>query len=242
MDDTSLEEIKRLREKMIEEARRVIKDNDPSHDFDHALRVLGNAEYIAKTEGGDLRIIIPAALFHDVVNYAKDDPKSKYAPEESVIIAREILKKYPEYNDEKIAKVEKAIIEHSYSKGIRPESQESRIVQDADRLEVTGAIAIMRTFCSTGQMRRRFYHSEDPFCEKREPDSHIYALDLFYKRLLKVGEVMNTETAKRLAEKRTNFLYYFLEQLKEELDFFVSCKVRGVHKIKKIKLDKGGRD
>lgn len=206
-----------LRKRLIEEAEEIISNNDPSHDLGHALRVLGNAQYIAQFEGGDFEVIIPAALFHDVINYPKDAPKAKYAAEESARVVRGILEKLPDYSREKIARVEKAIVEHSYSNGIRPESLDSKIVQDADRLEATGAIAIMRTFCSTGQMRRKFYNPEDPFCEQREPDSLFYAVDLFYKRLLKVKDSMNTETAKRLAEKRTRFLYDFLEQLKEEI-------------------------
>lgn len=206
-----------LKNRLVEEARKSIKEDDPSHDLSHSLRVLGNAEYITQFERGDLEVIIPAALFHDVVNYPKDNLKSKYAAEESARVVRIILEKFSDYNKEKIAKVERAIIEHSYSNGIRPESLESKIVQDADRLEVTGAIAIMRTFCSTGQMGRRFYNPKDPFCEKRDPDSLLYAVDLFYKRLLKVKDLMNTETAKKLAEKRTRFLYDFLKQLKDEI-------------------------
>ena len=207
----------KLRNKLIEEARTVIKDDDPSHDLEHALRVLNNAEYIAQFEGGDLEIIIPAALFHDVVNYPKDDPRSKYAPEESARVVRKILEKSQGYKKEKIKRVERAIIQHSYSKGIKPESLNSKIVQDADRLEATGAISIMRTFCSAGQMKNKFYNSKDPFCERREPDSLSYAIDLFYKRLLKIKDLMNTNTAKTLAEKRTRFLYTFLEQLRDEL-------------------------
>ncbi len=209
--------MKDLRQRLIEEARIVIGDSDPSHDLSHALRVLSNAEYIVNFEGGDLEIIIPAALFHDVVNYQKDDQRAKYAAEESARVIRGILEKLPDYNGEKIARVETAIIEHPYNNGIRPESLDSKIVQDADRLEATGAIAIMRTFCSTGQMKRKFYNSEDPFCEQREPNSLFYAVDLFYKRLLKIKDLMNTETAKRLAEKRTRYLYDFLEQLREEI-------------------------
>jgi len=208
--------MKNLRNILIEEAKGIIEDNDPSHDLDHALRVLGNAEYIAKIEGGDLEVIVPAALFHDAVNYSKDDPRAKYAGEESAKVVKKLLEKFPNYSKDKIARVETAIIEHSYSKNIQPESLDSKIVQDADRLEATGAISIMRTFCSTGQMKRKFYHTEDPFCEQREPGN--YAVDLFYKRLLKVKDLMNTETARGLAEKRTRFLYGFLEQLGEEIE------------------------
>ena len=90
-------------------------------------------------------------------------------------------------------------------------------MQDADRLEATGAIAIMRTFCSTGQMKRKFYNPEDPFCRNHEPDPLNYAIDLFYKRLLKVKDLMNTKTAIELAEKRTEFLRQFIIQLEKEI-------------------------
>mgnify|MGYP002642074590 FL=1 len=205
-----------LKTKLIEKARRIIDDKDPSHDLAHALRVLRNAEYIADFEGGDLGVIIPAALFHDVIVYPKHSSKSKYSARDSAILAREILESLG-YCKDKISLVEEAILEHSYGKGIKPERLESQIVQDADRLEAVGAIAIMRTFCSTGQMQRKLYHFSDPFCVDRKPDAKAQALDLFYDRLLKVGQTMNTETARNLAGVRTKFLYQFLEQLESEL-------------------------
>ncbi|MBI5065484.1 HD domain-containing protein [Candidatus Woesearchaeota archaeon] len=206
-----------LRSQLIEKARKVVQNKDPSHDFSHALRVLANAEYIASIEGGDLEIIIPAALFHDVVNHPKNSPKSECASEQSAKYAKKILEKIKNYDKNKIRMVEEAIVEHSYSKGIKPKRLESKIVQDSDRLEATGAIAIMRTFCSSGQMKNKFYNSEDPFCKFRKPDSLKYAIDLFYQRLLIVKNKMNTETAKKLAKKRTEFLHKFLKQLKEEI-------------------------
>ncbi len=113
--------------------------------------------------------------------------------------------------------VKKCILECSFSKGIIPDLLESRILQDSDGLEATGAISIMRTYSSTGQMKRPFYNSRDPFCETREPDTMNFALDLFYERLLKVGERMHTETAKVIAKRRTEFLLVFLEEFKQEL-------------------------
>lgn len=59
------------------------RGNDPSHDYAHALNVLSNCEQIAAAEGGDMDILYPAALLHDVVIYPKNHPKSELAPEES---------------------------------------------------------------------------------------------------------------------------------------------------------------
>jgi uncharacterized protein len=190
--------------------------NDPSHDFNHAVRTLNLATEIGKREGADFDILVPAALFHDVIVYRKDIPASKNEANESAELAEKILKKIKEFPRKKIAKVLTAIRHCSFSKGIRPDFLEAAILQDADRLEATGAISIMRTFSSGGQMNRPLYGANDPFCKKRRP-SFEFALDLFFNRLLVVEKGMHTKYAKKLARGRTVFLKKFLKQLKLEL-------------------------
>jgi uncharacterized protein len=206
-----------IRERLIAIATEKLSGNDPSHDFEHALRVLHNAEHISEYEKADSDVIVPAALFHDAVIYPKDDPRSKSAPDESAILSKAILGSISDYPKEKISLVEEAIRQCSFSKNISPSTIEAKVLQDADRLEATGAISIMRTFASTGQMGRPFYHPDDPFCDRREPQPLSYALDLFYERLLVVGKKMHTEAAKKIAQERTDFLQKFLEQLRKEI-------------------------
>lgn len=208
---------KKLKSELLKIARQKIKDTDPSHDFSHALRVLANAEFITQKEKADLDVVVPAALFHDVVNYPKNSPRAKHASDNSAKATKKILEKIKIFPKNKIEKVRLAIQQCSFSKGIVPKLLESKILQDADGLEATGAIAIMRTFSSTGQMKRPFYHPTDPFCENHEPCSHNHAVDLFYIRLLKVMGRMHTRTARKLAKKRTAFLHQFLNELKLEL-------------------------
>ncbi len=207
-----------IRQQLIKIAKEKIPNHDVSHDFEHTLRVLANAERIAKEEHGDLEIVIPAALFHDLIVYPKDHPDRFKSQEESATWAELILQTLDTYPQEKIALVKTCILECSFSKGIVPALLESKILQDADGLEATGAISIMRTYASTWQMKRPFYNSEDPFCEHREPDASQFALDLFYVRLLKVAERMHTQTAKQIAQRRTDFLIQFLDEFKLELE------------------------
>ncbi len=207
-----------LKKQLINIAKERIPNTDVSHDFEHTLRVLANAERIAEEEHGDIDIVIPAALFHDLIVYPKDHPDRSKSQEESAEAAVWILNNIEDYPKEKIDKVATCILECSFSKGIVPALLESKILQDADGLEATGAISIMRTYASTGQMKRPFYHSEDPFCEHREPDASQFALDLFYVRLLKVAERMHTQTAKNIAKRRTDFLIQFLDEFKLELE------------------------
>lgn len=206
-----------LRERLINITKEKIRSDDPSHDILHILRVLANAEYIANKEGGDLDIVIPGALFHDLICYDKNDPRDKYSISESAEMASKILKEIEEYPKEKIKKVKSAILSTSFTHGKETENLEDEIVQASDMLEAVGAISIMRTFSSGGKMNRKFYDITDPFGERRNFDDMKYSIDLFYTRLLKIKDRIKTNTAKEIAERRTKIVIEFLEEFKREL-------------------------
>lgn len=207
---------KELKEKLISIARQKQTKNDPSHDFQHVLRVLNLAMRIGKEEKADLDILIPAVLFHDIIMYGKNHPNSKNEASKSADFTEKVLKNIKKYPQEKIDSVVFCIKQCSFSKGIKPDLLESKILQDADRLEATGAISIMRTFSSCGQMNIPFYDPKDPFC-KKGAIAFRSDLDLFYLRLLKVEKGMHTTLAKQIAKRRTDFLKKFLNELRLEL-------------------------
>lgn len=209
---------KLLKDKLVKIAEEKQTKDDPSHDFQHILRVTNLAEKIAKDEEGDLDIVLPSALFHDSVVYLKNSPESKNETEESAEYAEKVLKELDEYPQHKIEEVKICIRQCSFSKGIIPDTLEAKILQDADRLEATGAISIMRTFSSGGQMNRPFYLPEDPFCKKINSIPFSSGIELFYKRLLLVEKGMYTNRAKDIAKRRTKFLEDFLVELKLELE------------------------
>ncbi len=189
---------------------------DPSHDFQHILRVLNLAIKIGKSVKADLDIIIPAALFHDIVVYRKDTHQSRNESDESAEVAGRILESINEYPKEKNEKVKICIKQCSFTKGIVPDLLESKVLQDADLLESTGAISIMRTFSSGGQMNRTFYNQKSPFFEKGEINFPS-GVGLFYRRLLIAEKRMHTKFAKKIAKRRTKFLMTFLNEFKKEL-------------------------
>lgn len=207
--------------KLLELAEPYYPSKDPSHDYGHICRVFAYAHHLWIQEGGDFDIIAAGAIFHDCLNYPKKDPRSPLSAEHSAQEAEKILKGIPKFPRAKIGRVTTCILEHSFSKGIKPKSLESMIVQDADRLESTGIIALMRTFGSCGAMGRTFFNWQDPFCESdRLPDAKRFGLDLVYSRLLKVSSTMNTKSAKKLAKESDTRIKDFLSLLKEETKFF----------------------
>lgn len=207
----------KLKNQLIEIAKLKIKNNDPSHDFYHSLRVMHLAEKISKKENADLDIIIPASLFHDIIAYPKNRPESRNSSDESAYYAEKLLRNIGSFPKFKINKVCNAIKLCSFTKALKPNFLEAKILQDADGLESMGAISIMRTFSSTGIMNKVFYNSLDPFCKKRKPNDNKYALDLFFTRLLTVKERLHTKTANDMATRRIRFLKDFLIELKLEL-------------------------
>ena len=193
-----------------------IMHNDTAHDFDHIMRVYKNAQQIIKKEKVNETLVLSAVLLHDIASFPKSDKRSKNSSIESAKKAKTILKKY-DFTSDEITIVCDAISEHSFSQKKIPKTIEGKILQDADRLDALGAIGIARVFATGGSLRRQFYNLDDPFCKKRIPDDKIWTLDHFFEKLLKLEFLMNTNSGKIEAKKRTKILKNFLKQLKHEI-------------------------
>src|SRR5580700_184411 len=113
--------------------------DDAAHDLAHVHRVVRNAVWLAQTEAAALEVVLPAAWLHDCVNVPKSSPERKQASRLAAAEAIRLLKAggYPAVWHGGIAH---AIEAHSFSAGIRPETAEAKIVQDADRLDALGSI------------------------------------------------------------------------------------------------------
>lgn len=203
-------------EKLKGQVRKKVGKNDPAHDFEHIMRVYNNARRLARMERVNPRLVLAAALLHDIVSYPKSDPRSKNSSVESAAKAKQILAKY-RYTVEEIKIISDAIRDHSFSKGAIPETIVGKILQDADRLDAIGAIGIARTFSVGGAEKRSFYNSDDPFCKARNPDDTRWTLDHFYRKLLLLEKKMNTNSAKLEARKRVKTMTRFLDALREEI-------------------------
>jgi uncharacterized protein len=192
------------------------KASDSAHDFQHVMRVYKNAKKICKKENANEKLVLSAALLHDLVSYPKSDKRSKLSSMESAIESKKILKKY-NFSLEEIQIISDAIHDHSFSRNKIPTTIEGKILQDADRLDALGAIGIARVFAVGGFEKRSFYSVQDPFCKNRLPEDKIWTLDHFYRKLLKLESLMNTKSGRIEAKKRTKVLKDFLIQLKKEI-------------------------
>ncbi len=189
---------------------------DGAHDRGHVRRVVANARHLAELEGAQLAVVIPAAWLHDCVVIPKDSPQRRQASRLAAARASEFLNAN-DYPARYIPAVEHAIAAHSFSAGIRPETLEARVVQDADRLDAIGAVGIARCFALGGEMGTPFYDLDEPFPLHRPADDSAYVVDHFYVKLLRLAEMMTTEAGRAEAALRTAFMEDFLGQLGDEI-------------------------
>lgn len=199
-----------------EKIREKFLNEDPAHDFLHFSRVVKIAKELTRKENAKIEIVMPAAWLHDFVLVPKNDPKREQASSLSAEAAIQFLKEI-NYPDQHFTEIKHAIRAHSYSAGIRPETVEAQIIQDADRLDALGAIGIARCFVTAGLLKNKLYSSIDPFCEKRPPNDRENTIDHFYKKLLNLEAKLNTPSAKEEGVRRTQVLRQYLKDLSLEI-------------------------
>ncbi len=192
---------KEIVQKALEFTKRKLGNEKTGHDFWHAYRVWRLAKFIAKKEGIAQTLEIElAAILHDIAD------RKTFGEEKGMEMIRNFLR-VNELSNEQIEKICEIISNISFSKGKVPESVEGKIVQDADRLDAIGAIGIARCFAYGGKNDRVIYDPENI------KDTSIWH---FYEKLLKLKDLMHTQTAKEIAEKRHNFMKLFLEEFFKE--------------------------
>lgn len=190
-------------ERAMDYARRVFAGDSSGHDFDHTLRVFHLATTIAKKENADLEIVQLAALLHDVDD-RKLSPQTYENKDNAVAFLQE-----NGVDQEKIKLIVEIISQISFSAGNgAPRTMEGKCVQDADRLDAIGAIGIGRAFAFGGSRGRQIH---DP-----EGKDKTTTIQHFYDKLLLLKERMNTESGKKLARQRHQFMEDFLHRFYAE--------------------------
>ena len=216
----------------------IFKDDSSGHDIEHSLRVFKNAIDISlnilsnnKEIKLNIFIIALSAILHDVDDYKLKANNNTNNPNQNLI---SFLEKNNINKKEDIDLIKEIIADVSFKAGETkiPKTLEGKIVQDADRLDAIGAIGIARAFAFGGSKKRKIYdvnnieelykRNFEPFNmdnisfeqyknEKKDTVTH------FYEKLLKLENMMNTEQAKIIAHKRTEFMKNYLKELFGEI-------------------------
>lgn len=209
---------------IIEKTKEFVKNKlygeGSGHDWFHIERVYNLSRFLANEEKADNFIVEMTALLHDI-----DDWKFSNGTKTNTTITEEFLNSV-NVDKESINKIITIIKTMSFKGGVVDSTQntiEGMIVQDADRLDAIGAIGIARTFAYGGSKNRPIY---DPniapinFTSLEEvKNAENHTINHFYEKLLKLKDLMNTDSAKIIAEKRHKFMEDFLKEFYSEWNF-----------------------
>ena len=196
--------------------RETFRSDFSGHDASHTMRVYKTALRIAENEHADQTVVALAALLHDV-----DD--IKLSPKTHREKARAVSFMQAHGLPAETVKTVCGIIEEVSFAGmdsVTPETIEGKCVQDADRLDAIGAVGIGRAFAYGGSHGRAMY---DPaVAPTPDMDAKAYrqhkstTINHFYEKLFLLKDMLNTKTAKAIAEHRDAFMHAFLEEFLRE--------------------------
>lgn len=186
------------------------------HSLDHAIRVYKNAKAILMLEGGNERIVLISALVHDVI-----DPKlfDNHREQQAKLL---IFLQTLGCSQSELEQIFYIIENISYKggNGEPVKTLEAQIVQDADRLDAIGAIGIGRTFMYGGSKGSKMYDENISVMEFEDEATYRNhqgtVINHFYEKLFKLKDLMNTETAKKIANQRHEFMVTFVEEFLNE--------------------------
>lgn len=196
------------------EIREIFSNDSGGHDYWHSVRVYRNAMKISEYEGGDRTVIALSAILHDV-----DD--IKLFDTHNYENARKIMSRNGVSSEIQDAVI-KIISEVSFrgAESITPSETEGKIVQDADRLDALGAVGIARTFAFGGSNGLDIYNPDIVPVNIENAADYLEhrssSVNHFYEKLFLIKDMMNTETARRIAETRDKYMHDFLNEFMSE--------------------------
>ncbi len=205
LDDSVFEKIRERSEEFLRHSH---------HSKSHVDRVYNLAVRIGRKENADLDILKAATLLHDIARAMEDEGEIDDHAAEGAKMARKILEE-ADFPKEKIEEVVHCIEVHRFRKGEEAKSLEAKILQDADRLDIIGAIGLARVFARGGWANLPIYEPSIPPKEKYDGRS-LTSINHIYEKILKAKDTMNTRTAKHIAEGRHKFVEQFLERFLKE--------------------------
>jgi uncharacterized protein len=204
--------------KIVQYVKNTLAGAEGGHDWFHIERVWKNAKLIASGEECDLEVVELAALLHDIADSKFHGGDEEIGPKTAANWLRS--QNYPQDRIDRIASIIRAISYKGGANEHEDHSIEFHIVQDADRLDAIGAIGIARTFNYGGFKNRAIY---DPsiapnlnMTKEQYKKSTAPTINHFYEKLLLLKDLMNTESGKRIAEQRHQYMEGFLNQFYNE--------------------------
>ena len=216
------------------EAHMLSHMTDAAHDKEHVYRVLYTALDIAGTEPqADRDILAAACLLHDIGREAQFQNPALCHAEEGSKMAYAFLLELG-WEETRAAHVRDCVLTHRFRTDRRPATIEAKILFDADKLDVTGAIGVARTLMYGGEIGQALYHLDEAGAILTAPDSAPSFFREYNYKLRTTADTLHTPRAKELARGRRAAMDAFSDALLAEVS---SCYDRGKPYLEQLYLN-----
>ena len=205
--------------------------DDSAHDAQHIYRVLHGALVIARSYPQvDMDVLIAACLLHDIGRREQfADPKVCHAEagsEKAYCFLTE-----NGYSHNFADHVRRCILTHRFRKNMPPQTMEAKILFDADKLDVTGAVGIARTLMYKGDMTEPLYlvlpdGSISDGTDDAQPSffrEYKFKLEKLYDRFFTPEGVQLAQHRRSAAEGFYESLYREVSTCAEEGRYILGC-------------------
>jgi uncharacterized protein len=204
---------------------------DTGHTLDHIMRVYKNALLIASDDPKVNRdILTTAVLLHDIAR-VKEDQDNTGKTDHAIVGAEmaEAILKNLNYPPEDIDKIKHCIQTHRYRTSCQPASKEAKILFDADKLDLLGALGIARGYMISGEYHQQLFSSTplDEYVASNlvggKPNGRIkdfskHALNIEFELKIKnIPRSLYTKKARLIAQRRIRFMKCFFDHLQQEI-------------------------
>lgn len=209
-----------LIDKVVVFVKDALQGNDSSHDWSHIQRVWNLSKVIGTKEGAkDMELVELGALLHDIGDWKYEGGDKKGLAEAERLLNNQNM------SADRIKQIFDLVKLVGFNEEIAGTQEqlplETKVVQDADRLDALGAIGIARTFAYGGSKKHAMY---DPNIKPREnltqeqykSGEKSTTINHFYEKLLKIKDMMKTETGKEHAIRRHCFMEMYLQEFFDE--------------------------
>lgn len=190
---------------------------DSAHDAQHIYRVLYAALRLARAyPAADLDVLIAACLLHDVGRAAQNANPALCHARVGAQMARDFLLNAG-WDAAFAGHVSDCVRTHRFRSDDPPVTLEARLLFDADKLDVTGAMGVARTLMYNGRHGEPLYtvrgsailHGDDA----QEPPSFAHE---YHHKLRRLKDALLTSEAKALAAQRQATVDAFYHALMDE--------------------------
>ncbi len=199
-------------------AQRFFEGARGSHDWEHTLRVSRLCERLGPAEGVDMAVVMIAAFLHDIGRCYQDESNGAIChAEEGVRIAKSMVESLPLSQEQK-QNIIHCIRSHRFRGNHTPQTQEARVLFDADKLDAIGAVGVARAFLFAGEVGAALHNPEISIEQTRPYSKNDTGFREYTVKLSKIAKRILTAEGRKLARKRHGFMVTFFNRFLEEYE------------------------